>query len=160
MERLLSAGLKISKIFYVISGVTIVFMMMLTIFDVIFRIFDRPITGTYELVGYSGAILVGFALPYASWTRGHIYMEFIIDHVPKRFRNMANIFTRIIGLALIGLAAYGFIGVGLDIYKSGEASPTLQLPIYPFAFGVSLCFLILCYILFCDILKITGGKYE
>ena len=57
MRWLLSAGLKISRFLYVISGIGLVVMMLLTVLDVALRMVGRPITGAYELVAY-GVVLV------------------------------------------------------------------------------------------------------
>ena len=135
-------------------------MMLLTVLDVILRIFGRPITGAYELVAFSGAVVVGFALPLTTWTKGHVYMEFLIERLPKHVRDLANISTRIIGIILFALAAYNLVDVGIDLYNNGEVSPTLQMPFYPIAWGVGVCCFIMCLVLFCDILKIYGDEYE
>jgi TRAP-type C4-dicarboxylate transport system permease small subunit len=134
--------------------------MLLTVVDVIMRIFGRPITGTYEMVGFSGAVVIGFALPFTSWIRGHVYMEFLIQRLSKQVRDRMNLFTRLIGIILFALIAYNLMIVGIDLQKSGEVSPTLRFPFYPVVYGVGICFFIECLVLFCDILKISGGHYE
>ena len=48
----------------------------------------------------------------------------------------------------------------MDIQKSGEVSPTLHLPFYPVAYAVGVVCFFQCLVLFCDIIKIFGGKYE
>jgi TRAP-type C4-dicarboxylate transport system permease small subunit len=160
MRRLISTVLKISKFLYGVSGFTLVIMMLLTVLDVMLRIVGRPITGAYELVGYFSSIVVGFALPFVTWTRGHVYMEFVTEKLPTQNREIAHIFTRIIGIALFAFAAYYLIDVGVVLYSTGEVSPTLQLPVYPFAWGVAICCFMTCLVLFCDIFRIGGGEYE
>jgi TRAP-type C4-dicarboxylate transport system permease small subunit len=160
MRLFLLIGLKISKFLYAVSGITLVFMMLLTVLDVTLRALGRPITGAYELVAFSSAVVVGFALPLTTWTKGHVYMEFLIERLPEHVRNFANLSTRIIGIILFALAAYNLIDVGIDLYTTGEVSPTLQLPFYPVAWGVGLCCFIMCLVLFCDILKIYGEEHE
>jgi len=39
-----------------IAGISLTFLMLLTIADVALRFFNTPIRGTYEMVAYSGAI--------------------------------------------------------------------------------------------------------
>lgn len=160
MQGLLGIGLRLSRFLYGIAGVTLVLMMLLTVADVILRILGRPITGTYEMVGFSGAVVIGFALPFTSWIRGHVYMEFLIQRLPKQVRDGMNLFTRVIGIILFVLIAYNLMIVGIDLQKSGEVSPTLRFPFYPVVYGLGICFFIECLVLFCDILKIRGGKYE
>ena len=160
MANLLGIGLRVSRFLYGVAGVTLVFMMLLTVVDVILRIFGRPITGTYEMVGFSGAVVIGFALPFTSWIRGHVYMEFLIQRFPKHVRDRMNLSTRVVGIILFLLIAYNLIIVGIDLQKSGEVSPTLRFPFYPVVYGVGICFFIECLVLFCDILKIRGDQYE
>jgi TRAP-type C4-dicarboxylate transport system permease small subunit len=112
------------------------------------------------MVGFSGAVVIGFALPFTSWIRGHVYMEFLIQRLPKQVRDRMNLFTRGIGIILFALIAYNLMVVGIDLQKSGEVSPTLRFPFYPVVYGVGICFFIECLVLFCDILKIRGDKYE
>ncbi len=58
MERLLNGVSRLSRALNVIAGIAITFIMLLTVFDVILRTFRRPIVGTYELVAFSGAVVV------------------------------------------------------------------------------------------------------
>ena len=160
MKHVLEVALKISKFLYAVSGVALVWMMLLTVFDVILRNFGRPITGTYELVAFSGAVVIGFGLPYTSWRRGHVYMEFLIVKIPEQSRKIVNIFTRLISIALFAVAAYNLFVVGKGLYNSGEVSPTLNFPFYPVAYGLGICCLIICLMLLCDIVKIYGEHRE
>ena len=68
--------------------------------------------------------------------------------------------TRCIGIGLFFLIAWNLIKVGIDIQRSGEVSPTLHLPFYPVAYAVGVVRFFQCLVLFCDIIKIFGGKYE
>jgi len=160
MERMLATALKISKFLHAVSGVALVWMMLLTVTDVVLRAFGRPITGAYELVAFSGAVVIGFGLPYTSWMRGHVYMEFLIERIPKQNRNIANIFTRLIGIILFAVAGCNLLIVGMDLRDTGEVSPTLNFPFYPIAYGVGICCFVLCLMLLCDIIKIYGDRYE
>ena len=160
MKHLLAVILKVSKLLYVVSGVALICMMLITVGDVILRELGRPIIGVYELVGFSGAIVIGFGLPYTSWKRGHIYMEFLIVQIPKQRQNIAHVFTRLLGIALFAVAAYNLFVVGIDLHNSGEVSPTLSFPYYPVAYGLGICCIMLCLVLLCDIIKIYGEHYE
>jgi hypothetical protein len=44
-------------------------MMVVTLLDVIMRNFGRPIVGNIEIISFLGAVVIGFAIPYASWKR-------------------------------------------------------------------------------------------
>jgi TRAP-type C4-dicarboxylate transport system permease small subunit len=160
MERFLSKVKELSRLFNLIAGITLSFLMMLTIADVILRLFGRPIVGTYELVAFSGAVVIGFSIPLTSWMKGHVYVDFLILRFSQKRRNILNILTRCLVIWLFLMIGWNLIKYGMDLYKSGEVSPTLQMPFYPVAYGVGICCFIECLVLFCDILKILGGEYE
>lgn len=160
MEGILNAVRQLSRLFNVIAGVSITFVMLLTVTDVILRSFRRPIVGTYELVAFTGALVIGFALPITSWVRGHIFVDFVVLKLPKKVQAVFNIATRCAGMVLFYLIARNLINVGIDLQKSGEVSPTLQLPFYYVAYAVALCCFVQCLVLLCDIVKVFGGKYE
>jgi TRAP-type C4-dicarboxylate transport system permease small subunit len=144
----------------IIAGISLTFLMFLTVTDVILRYFRRPIVGTYELVAFSGAVVIGFALPFTSWVRGHIYVDFLILRFSQKVRNFFNIITRCLVVVLFFLIGWNLIKYGIDLQKSGEVSLTLQVPFYPVAYGMGICCFFQCVVMVCDILKISGGKYE
>lgn len=143
-----------------IAGIAMTFIMLLTMLDVILRWFRMPITGTYELVAFSGAIVIGFALPLTSFKRGHIYVDFFLIKLPSRVQAVCNGLTRCLGILLFSLIGWNLIKVGTSLQKSGEVSMTLKLPFYPIAYGVACCCFIQCLVLVTDIVKISRGVYD
>ena len=121
--------------------------------DVILRTLKRPIVGTYELVAFSGAVVIGFALPLTSWMRGHIYVDFFTQKFQKPVRNIFNIATRCLVIVLFFLIGWNLMKFGMDLQKSGEVSLTLQMPFYPVAYGVGVCCFVQCLVMICDIFE-------
>jgi TRAP-type C4-dicarboxylate transport system permease small subunit len=151
---------KLSRLINFLSGVTLAFIMFLTVADIILRSFRRPIVGTYEIVAFSGAVVIGFSVPYTSWMRAHVYTDFLILRFSQKIRNVFNIVTRCLSIVLFILIGWNLIKYGMDLKKAGEVSLTLTMPFYPIAYGVGVCCFIQCLVMVCDILKIFGGKYE
>jgi TRAP-type C4-dicarboxylate transport system permease small subunit len=160
MEGLLNSVKGLSRLLNVIAGISLAFIMGLTVLDVILRFFRMPIVGTFELVAFSGAVVIGFAIPYTSWVRGQIYVDFFVQRFSRVGQSIFNISTRLMGIVLFFLAGWNLFKVGMDLQKSGEVSLTLQLPFYLVAYGIGVACFIQCLVLLCDILKIFGGKYE
>lgn len=160
MEGFLNKTRGFVQILNVIAGIALAFMMSLTVLDVILRSFRMPIVGTYELVAFSGAVVIGFCLPFTSWVRGHIYVDFIISRFSKKIRGAFNIITRCMVIWLFLMIGWNLIKYGMDLQRSGEVSLTLQMPFYPVAYGIGICCFIQCLVIGCDLLKIFGGKYE
>jgi TRAP-type C4-dicarboxylate transport system permease small subunit len=160
VEGFLKKTRDLIQILNLIAGITLTFMMSLTVLDVILRSLRKPIVGTYELVAFSGAVVIGFSLPFTSWIRGHIYVDFVISRFSKKIRNAFNILTRCMVIWLFLMIGWNLIKYGMDLQSSGEVSLTLQMPFYPVAYGIGICCFIQCLVIGCDLLKIFGGKYE
>ena len=160
MGRFLDQVRKLSRFINIIGGVSLVFIMFLTVADIILRSFRRPIIGTFEIVAFSAAVVIGFSLPYTSWMRGHVNTDFLIVKFSQKTKDIFNIFTRCFGILLFFLMGWNLIMHGIDLKKAGEVSPTLAIPFYPIAYGLGISCFIQCLVLLCDIFKIWGGKYE
>lgn len=160
MEAYLSFIERVSRWMSAIAGAALVFMMFLTCADVGLRIFDRPIVGTYEIVGLCGAVTIGFGVPYTSWLRGHIFVDFFIQRFSRSVQNIFNAVTRVIGIIIFIMIGCNLFIFAHNLYKSGEVTLTRQLPFYPIAYGLGICCFIECLVLIGDIIKIAGGKYE
>ncbi len=160
MNAFLAGVFRLSKWTNGIGGVFLPIMMLITVTDVSLRLFGKPIVGTYELVAYTGALVVAFSIPYTSWARGHIYVDFFIQKLSPGTQKALYTATRIMGIALFFLAAWNLMKFGMDLSRSGEVSPTLQLPFYPVVYAIGAACLVQCLVLVADIVKIFEGTYE
>jgi TRAP-type C4-dicarboxylate transport system permease small subunit len=80
-------------------------------------------------------------------------MDFLPGAVSGSWRRLLRVVTRLIGILIFLLIAVNLWSMGSDFRVNGEVTPTLQLPMYPVAWGISLCCLIECLTLFVDILE-------
>lgn len=160
MGRLSSILFGTNKILSYIGAAALTFMMLLTVADVILRAGGRPILGTYEIVSFSLAIVIGFTIPKVSLDRGHVFMEIVLDKVSKRSKAILNTFTRLLCLVLFAIVGYNLFLIGNELITSGEVSSTLKLPFYPIAYAVGVCCFIECFVFIFDIVRIWRGEYE
>jgi len=143
-----------------LGGIVLFLMMMLTVVDVILRIFSKPLIGTYELVAVAGAIVVGFAIPQTSLDKGHIFVDFLIENRAEAIKKAFSVFTRLLGITLFALLAWNLFLKANHLYKAGDVSLTLQIPYYPAAYGLAFCCLVECLVLLVDMIQIfdSGEK--
>lgn len=142
MSSLVRACKKISSWMNTLGGIVLFLMMMLTVVDVFLRTFGKPITGTYELVAMSGAVVVAFAIPQTSWDNAHIFVDFLLDNRSKTVKILFRCFTKLLGTLLFILLAWYLFEKANHLFKSGDVSLTLQLPYYPVAYGLAFCCLV------------------
>lgn len=150
----------VSKLLNSIAGVALTFMMLLTVADVFLRAGGHPMVGAYEIVALAMGIVIGFGFPQTSLDRGHVYMEFLLEKLSRRGKNVMNTFTRLLCLILFAFIGYNLFRVAAGFQASGEVSPTIQLPFYPVAYGVAVCCLLECCVFIFEIVKIWRGEYE
>lgn len=160
MKRSLDAIRTASSALAAVGGCALVLLMLLTLADVVLRLFGRPIPGTYELVALGGSIAVGLSIAFTSWARGHIYVDSFVDRLPARARAALNIATRLLGLILFLLIGWNLVRYGIDLLRSGEVTPTLRLPFYPVVFGLSVGCFVQCLVAVAEVVVIVRGEYD
>ncbi len=119
------------------GGLLLVGMTVLTGANIVTRIIWEPIRGTFELMGYFGAVVTAFALGYTQKYRGHIAVNVLIQRFSPRVQKLLNSFNNLIcGLFFIvvtwqmNLKARGFL-------RTEEVSETLRIIFYPFTYAVA-----------------------
>ena len=160
MKNLLRPIETCSRLLNFVGGAALVFIVVLTVVDVVLRSFRRPILGAYEIVAFSGAIVILFSLPLTSWMRNHIYVDFLILGFSQKVRSLFNIVTRVLVSCLFFLFGWNMLKYAMDLRRSGEVSATLKMPFYPVVYAVGICCFVQCLVSLCDLVKISRGEYE
>lgn len=127
MSALAVVQQKMCRLLLLISGLTLAFMLLFTLLDVIMRAFGRPIVGDYEVISFLGAVVVGFALPYTSLLKGHVIVDFLLEKLSKKTGEAMQIATRILSIALFLWMGWNFVVMSLDLIKSKEVTPRQRL---------------------------------
>ena len=128
---------KIAYGFNVAAGLCIIAMMLLTSADVFLRLFRSPITGTYEIIGFLGALFVSFALAHTSYQRGHIAVDFLVQKLPEKFQRGIMCANDMLGGLLFILISRQSVVYGKSLVQSGTVSMTLQMPVAPVVCGLA-----------------------
>jgi TRAP-type C4-dicarboxylate transport system permease small subunit len=145
----------------IIAAIAIFVMMGLTCVDVFLRYFFRkPIPGTYEMVSFLGAVAVSFAMAYTLAERGHVAVSLVVQLFSKRLQGIIESIISVFGIILFALIAWQSILYGIDCQRAGEVSLTLQLPFYPFIYGVAFGAGVVCLILLVDLINAFGKMKE
>jgi TRAP-type C4-dicarboxylate transport system permease small subunit len=159
MKRLFGITETLSRGLNVIGGLGLVFIVLITTSDVILRAFRLPILGTYEIVSFTGCVVVLFALPLTSWLHAHIYVDFVVEKFSPGVQKAINVSTRCLVIFLFILFAWNLMTYAADLQRIGEVSPTLKIPFYPVVYAAGVCCFVQCLVLVCDVVKIFGGRY-
>jgi len=160
MKRFLDAVRVTGSALETVAAAALTFLMLLTVADVVLRIFGRPIVGTYELVAVSGAVVIGLSLPMTSWVRGHIYVDSFVARLPRVPRTVFTVVTRALVLGLFLLIGVNLLKYALSLRVAGEVTPTLRVPFYPVVIGVGVSCFVQCVVMVADIVRALRGDHE
>ena len=150
---------------YWIAGVAIVSMMLLTCADVLLRLVVtayhkyqigllapfKPIPGTYELVCFMGSVAVAFAMAHTSVEKGHVAVSLLVRLMPTKLQAILGIITTLFGLTFFALLSWRSVLYANHMREIGEVSLTLQLPFYPFVYGIAFASAAVCLVLIVDL---------
>ena len=152
---------KISKFMNLIASVALVFIMFLTVADVILRLFRRPILGAYELVGLGGAVVAAFAIPQTAIERGHVAVRLLVEKLPLRVQSFVYTMVHILSGILFFLIGWESVVYGLDLKRGGEVTMTLKLPFYPVLYGIAASCWVMVLVVAADLLfTFTAGPMD
>lgn len=161
MEKLKRLVSRLSQFMGVIAGTTLVFVMLLTVLDVILRYFGYPIIGVYDLVALGGGIVIGFSMPLAAERKVHVFMEMALQANSRTGKRVLRLVTRLIVFGISFLVAWNLIRLGLGFRETGEVSLTIKIVYYPIALGLGVCFFIQMLVILVEILEgFSGTEHE
>ena len=121
----------INKYLNILGGIMLIFMMLIATSNIIFRFFGHPIKGTFEILGFLGAMVCSLSLAETEQKRGHIQVGLLYEKLPKGIRPVMDIMTLILSVSFWSLVCYKLFQLGFSIKEFGELSETLNIPYYP-----------------------------
>jgi len=123
---------KIQNILYVIGGIFFVFTMLLMVFNVILRsAFNFPIPGAYETTGWGASFFAAVAIPIAAMRGTHIRVDILVSRFRGALRLIVECIATIFDVSFATVLSYAGFQYAMRMLASGEATPSLSLPIGP-----------------------------
>lgn len=142
-----------SSLLTFLAGLILIVMVLLTCANIVFRLFWVPINGTYELMGFSGALLTAFALAYTQVKKGHIAVDVLVNVFPPKMRWVLAAINNGMCFVFFILAGWQLAIKANTLRTTGELTETLRIIYYPFIYAVSLGCGVLALILLTDLLR-------
>ncbi len=116
----------------VVSGTLLVAMMTLTVVNIILRQVWQAFAGTVEIVGWSAALVAGFALIYSQNKKAHIAIDILTSRINRRVRAVIVGVMLLADTVLFGVAVSRIFNLSLDLRGRGglpaRLSETMQIP--------------------------------
>jgi TRAP-type C4-dicarboxylate transport system permease small subunit len=143
----------LNRILIIVAGVVLVVMIFLTCSNVFIRIVWVPIKGTYELMGYFGAVITALALGYTQIRQGHISVDILVVRFSKRTQRILNALNNLICMVFFAVVAWRIAQYATTLWRTGEVTETLRIVYYPFTYSVALGCAVLALVCLTDFLK-------
>lgn len=128
----------IDRVLVGIAGCLLVAMMILACSNVFLRTVWVPVRGTFELMGFFGAIVAAFALGRTQMKREHISVDVLIRRFPRGLRLVLSGINYLAGMVFFALAGWQAVKYGTNLWRVNELSETLRIIYFPFVYGVAL----------------------
>lgn len=141
------------KLLVLTGGVFLVAMIGLTCANIFFRTVWFPIRGTFEFMGYFGAVVTAFALAYTEMKHGNIAVDVLVNRFSKRTQKILLIVNSLVCFFFFTVATWHIIEKASILRKTGEVTETLQIIYYPFTYAVAFGFGVLCLVLLVNAVK-------
>jgi len=128
-------------IFGGLAAVALAAMMLLTVTDVVLRMFFRaPIQGTLELVELGLACTIFLALPAVFLRDEHLVVDVIAHFAQRPLVRLLDLASAVVSAALLALMAWQMVSLAQTTREFGDVTSDLSIPrIYywvPVLFGV------------------------
>jgi TRAP-type C4-dicarboxylate transport system permease small subunit len=141
-----------------IAGSFLLVMILLTCANIFLRRVWTPLLGTFELMGYFGAVVTAFALGYTQIKRGHIAVDVLILRFSEKTRRILNSINNFLCMIFFALVAWQIARYATTLWKTGEVTETLKIIYFPFTYGVALGCAVFSLIFLTDFLKSIHQK--
>lgn len=157
IQRLDRAALVVNRGLIAIAGFLLVAMMILACTNVFLRTVWVPVKGTYELMGFFGAIVAAFALGRTQMKKEHIAVDVLILRFPHRVRLFLSGINYLVGMLFFSLAGWQTAKWGTNLWRVNELSETLRIIYFPFVYGVALGCGVIALVLLLDMIKLINN---
>jgi TRAP-type C4-dicarboxylate transport system permease small subunit len=150
----------LNRLLVFIGGFFLVAMIVLACANIFSRLVWVPIRGTFELMGYFGAVVTAFALGYTQRQKGHIAVDVLVNTFSQKTQRIIRIINHLIGTVFFAIAAWQISIKATTLLRTGEVTETLRIIYYPFTYAVALGCIVLALVLFTDLLKLFTTEKE
>jgi TRAP-type C4-dicarboxylate transport system permease small subunit len=128
-------------------------MMALVASNIVLRLVWHPINGVYDYVSFIGAVLVAFALSYTALLKGHIEIEMLTEHFPRKVQDVLASIVGIISLGFFLIVTWQTVLYANIMMQKGETTMTALLPFHYYIYAMAFGLAVLCLVIFINFVK-------
>jgi len=154
MGYIIKFNIYLNRFLAFFSGIAVIILTAIAAGNMLLRIVYVPINGSYELIGFFGAVATGLALGYTQIRKDHIIVTIFTDRFPKKITPFLNGLNYLVNMFFFALVSWQTMKWGMKIATTGEVSETLKIIYHPFVYCLALGFAALTLSLLIDFLTL------
>lgn len=136
-----------------IGGTTVVVLVALTVVSVFWRyVLSDPIFGITDLSRMVLAVIIAGSLPYGARAGALVHVDLLATVCGRRVTRFTDIFVRLTGIGVIGLATYSLSEEARCGFECGEFTDNLEIIHTPFYWLLAVSMATYTAILICELL--------
>ena len=128
------------KLLMIFAAVALLGVTLLATLNVVLRVFRVPVSGTYEIVSFLGAIVTAGALGYTQKHRNHIVVDILSEKYSPGLKRAVDRLSYAIMFLFFCVVSWQTMCYGRRLVLAGEVSETLKIPFQPFVYAVAIGF--------------------
>jgi TRAP-type C4-dicarboxylate transport system permease small subunit len=138
MKYLESLNRILNQLLMWVAGSLLLAMVVMICANVFLRRVWTPLLGTFELMGYFGAIITAFALGFTQIKGGHISVDILVLRFSQKTQRILNGLNNLFCMVFFALVTWQISSYATTLWRTGEVTETLKIVYYPFTYGVAL----------------------
>jgi len=135
------------------AGLFLIAMMLVTVGEMVLRMFGKPMAGTIEVIAWLAAVTTAFALGYTQMHNGHVSIDLFVNRFSRRTRAVLNMLVSFASAVLFIIITWHVFRHAGVLKGTGSLSETMKVIVYPWVYLVSLGCGGLAMVLFVDFMK-------
>jgi TRAP-type transport system small permease protein len=142
-------GLIVSAALCAIGAIPLVIMAVIVAGNSVGRaLFRTPITGTIEIAGLAGVIVVATAVGFTARERANVAVDVLLSRLKPRARQILDVVTLFLSLAAVCFLLYAIILDAFKSFRMGEVTMMMSFPtpLFKFAWAGGV-FILACFLL-------------
>jgi TRAP-type C4-dicarboxylate transport system permease small subunit len=136
---------RLSKGFSWVAMGLLVLLMLLPVVNISMRLFPltNPLKGTFGLVAFISGFVASFNFAHCAVQKGHIVVDFVFVLLPKSLQVVIDCLASFLSTGVCVLIVWQSLKYAADMWRAGETSMTLHIPLAAIVSGIACGFAVL-----------------
>jgi TRAP-type C4-dicarboxylate transport system permease small subunit len=143
-----------SRWFSYVGYAACLLMLCISVIDILgSKLLRWPLPGAFDVVGLIALLVAAFSIAETELVGGHVRLDLGLVFLPKAMKRVCQVVANLLSFVLIVLLIFSSVKYGIKLLLTGEASMTVAIPFFPFAFAIVLGCLPVLLVLYLEIAK-------